>query len=239
MRRVAICAVILALAVGVRYAFPDLHREIYDSLFGSADFGAAFSSIGAALNGEVPFGEGMKAAFGYAFGSGPKKTDVSVDAPAEDESETVAVFAPQSLEKAPPGDASFEKAELRAGTVCLPMAGEVVSGFGYREENGKQVFHYGVDIAAPEGTEVAAFSGGTVTVAGESPSFGRYVVISDGVIETRYHHLSRVSVTGGQTVTAGQTIGLCGSTGDTDVSMLYFSISQEGVYLNPRHYLSW
>ena len=53
---------------------------------------------------------------------------------------------------------------------CTPLKGTLTSGFGYREHpvEGCEKFHYGLDIAAEEGTAVACFADGTVTAAGRA-----------------------------------------------------------------------
>ncbi|MEI3361134.1 MAG: M23 family metallopeptidase [Oscillospiraceae bacterium] len=42
---------------------------------------------------------------------------------------------------------------------------------------GEERFHYGVDLAANEGTEILCFADGTVTVVGESSSYGKYCMV--------------------------------------------------------------
>ena len=77
-------------------------------------------------------------------------------------------------------------------------------------------YHTGEDYAAPIGTNVMAAASGTVVEAGSNGAYGNQVVIEheDGYYTT-YSHLSEIDVTVGQEVTAGDTIGAVGNTGNT------------------------
>ena len=114
------------------------------------------------------------------------------------------------------------------------------SPFGDRERptEGASTNHKGVDLAAPEGTAIGAAKGGTVLVAEYNPSAGYYVVIEhDNGYRSVYMHMSSFDVQVGQTVSQGQQIGACGSTGVSTGSHLHFGISQNGVYKNPADYI--
>lgn len=85
--------------------------------------------------------------------------------------------------------------------------------------------HKGTDIGAPTGTPVVAAASGLVTAAGYSNSMGNYVVISHGDgITTRYYHNSKLAVSAGQAVTAGQVISYVGSTGWSTGPHLHFEV---------------
>ncbi len=95
--------------------------------------------------------------------------------------------------------------------------------------------HSGLDIAVRAGTPIRAAGGGVVTEAGVDPNYGSYVLINhpDGY-QSMYGHASRVLVTRGDTVQAGQVIGLSGSTGRSTAPHLHFEIRRNGQQIDPR-----
>jgi hypothetical protein len=115
----------------------------------------------------------------------------------------------------------------------------VSSYYGYRKNpiTGENQFHRGVDIAIPEGTEVYASQDGTVTTAEYNDSYGNYVVITDneGYV-TKYAHLESLSVSTGQTIRHGETIGRSGNTGASTGSHLHIECMYNGEYYNPLFY---
>lgn len=85
--------------------------------------------------------------------------------------------------------------------------------------------HRGTDIGASTGTPVVAAASGLVTAAGYSSSMGNYIVIAHGDgITTRYYHNSRLAVSAGQSVQAGQVISYVGSTGWSTGPHLHFEV---------------
>jgi murein DD-endopeptidase MepM/ murein hydrolase activator NlpD len=85
-----------------------------------------------------------------------------------------------------------------------------------------------MDLAAPHGTPIRAVGAGTVTQAGwVFGGYGISVVIDHGnSLYTHYGHASQATVSPGQQVTAGQTIALEGSTGDSTGPHLHFEVHQ-------------
>ncbi len=140
-----------------------------------------------------------------------------------------------------PANVTYDMPELDADCVC-PAEGCVSSSFGYRVHpvDGKIRFHYGTDVAAPAGTAVSAFSGGTVRAVGDSASYGTYIIIDHpcGAV-TLYAHLSRADVSAGDAVAPGDGIGAVGSTGNATGPCLHFEIRIGGQYVNPEYYVSW
>lgn len=99
-----------------------------------------------------------------------------------------------------------------------PVQGSRISGeFGARRIlNGEpRQPHFGVDIAAPQGTQIKASASGVVTLAHPDLYYtGQTVIIDHGLgISTTYLHLSRTDVRVGQQVTRGEVIGAVGMTG--------------------------
>ncbi len=89
--------------------------------------------------------------------------------------------------------------------------------------------HNGVDIGRlPVGSPVMASADGTVIISktsGWNGGYGLYIVVSHpNGTQTLYSHLSRVSVSTGQRVEQGQTIGALGNTGKSTGPHLHFEI---------------
>ncbi len=86
-------------------------------------------------------------------------------------------------------------------------------------------YHTGVDFVVPTGTSLKAVGAGTVVSAGWGGAYGNQVVIklNDGHY-AQYAHLSQLSVSAGQTVSAGQQVGLSGATGNVTGPHLHFEI---------------
>ena len=97
-----------------------------------------------------------------------------------------------------------------------------------------------IDLYNAPGAAIAAATSGTVTFAGGDPccSYGLYVVVmSPDGIETLYAHLSSISVSVGQQVGQGQTLGYAGCTGYCTGTHLHFEVIDNGVRVNPLSYL--
>ncbi len=121
--------------------------------------------------------------------------------------------------------------------VTVPVVGRLTSPFGYRTNpvSGNYGFHTGIDIAAPEGTPVAAAYGGRITASGESDVWGKYVLLehSDG-FETYYCHLSEIYAPEDTVLRKGETLGLVGSTGWSTGPHLHFEVRIDGVRVDPE-----
>ena len=101
--------------------------------------------------------------------------------------------------------------------------------------------HEGVDLATNVGTPVHAAGGGTVAFAGwNDTGYGNVVVIAHGPIFTIYGHMSSLSVRCGQSVTAGQQIGLSGNTGNSTGPHLHFEMRDaDWNAVNPANYVGF
>ncbi len=127
-------------------------------------------------------------------------------------------------------------ADVRGGTgrFVYPMNGTFTSPFGARWGR----LHAGIDIAAPVGTPIVAADGGRVVLAGMTQGYGNYTCVQhDSKLSTCYAHQSRIGVRVGQQVTKGQTIGLCGNTGNSTGPHLHFEVRIGGSPVNPMSYL--
>lgn len=118
----------------------------------------------------------------------------------------------------------------------LPGYGRITSDFGWRVLDGEREKHQGIDVAAPPGTPVIAARSGRVIQAhlDETYGWGWTVVIQhpDGW-QTRYAHLSRISVEAGQLVRQGERVGAVGSTGRVTGPHLHFGLYRNWDPHNP------
>lgn len=94
--------------------------------------------------------------------------------------------------------------------------------------------HFGIDIAVPSGTPVRAAGGGTVEEAGGDPDYGLFVLVGhpEGY-QSMYGHASRLLVSVGERVRAGQVIALSGNTGRSTAPHLHFELRRSGTQLDP------
>ena len=111
------------------------------------------------------------------------------------------------------------------------------SGYGWRTDpmgGLEEDFHIGNDLAAAEGTAVLAAADGVVRMAGRHKSYGNYlrVLHADGD-ETLYAHLQYLFVRAGEAVSAGQTLGTVGQTGNATGPHLHFEILHRGLRYDP------
>lgn len=95
--------------------------------------------------------------------------------------------------------------------------------------------HNGTDYGANTGTPVWAAGDGRVIESAYNSVNGHYVFIQHGNhIVTRYLHLSRRSVSRGDRVRQGQTVGLVGSTGLATGPHLHYEFLVNGAHRDPR-----
>ncbi|MEP7737889.1 M23 family metallopeptidase [Nocardioides sp. 31GB23] len=90
-------------------------------------------------------------------------------------------------------------------------------------------YHTGLDLAAPSGTPLVAIANATVTSAGYDGAYGNKTVLTleDGT-ELWYAHQTSITVSAGESVTAGQTIGTVGSTGNVTGPHLHLEVRPGG-----------
>ncbi len=123
--------------------------------------------------------------------------------------------------------------------VSLPLLKlRINSSFGKRIHpvTGQPDLHKGVDLSA-RCDPVLSVMDGTVSSTGSNPILGNFIRITHGEFQSIYGHLSYILVTTGEPVTAGQFIGVTGSTGRVTGEHLHFSIRFRDKYLNPLHFL--
>lgn len=123
----------------------------------------------------------------------------------------------------------------------LPGGAYVTCAYGWRIHPiwGDERFHYGVDLAASQGTPIYAIAAGTVTTATYGDANGYYVSISHGNgYGSVYCHMTNYIVSVGDSVSQGQVIGYVGSTGWSTGPHLHFEIHVNGSTVNPMDYIS-
>lgn len=121
-----------------------------------------------------------------------------------------------------------------------PLSGTITSRFGNRNSPGGigSTNHKGLDIAAKTGTTIKAAASGTVIFAGYKGSLGNLVIIDNGKnVETYYGHCSKLYVSKGQKVKAGDKIAAVGQTGTATGPHLHLEVHVNGTAVNPQKYL--
>ena len=126
---------------------------------------------------------------------------------------------------------------LNAGFFRFPLQSyRITSSYGIRENpvTGNVRLHQGIDLAAPDGTEVYAVADGIVTEIGDDPVYGIYIVISHrDRLTSLYGHLQRVETVLRSNVKSGTLIGRVGTTGQSTGPHLHFELRQDGRALDP------
>jgi murein DD-endopeptidase MepM/ murein hydrolase activator NlpD len=144
-----------------------------------------------------------------------------------------------------PGD-DFSPTEraffLNPGLFRFPLQNwRLSSAFGMRVSpiSGRNLYHNGLDLAAPAGTEVYATREGTVSETGESDVYGKYVIINhDDGWTSLYGHLSVIQAAAQARVKTGSLIGKVGSTGLSTGPHLHFELRQNGKAFDPGKLLT-
>jgi murein DD-endopeptidase MepM/ murein hydrolase activator NlpD len=112
----------------------------------------------------------------------------------------------------------------------------ITSRFGIRNDpfGGDPHMHQGIDLAAPEGTEVFAVADGIVTAAGFDPVYGNYIIITHTNRWTSlYGHLQTIETVLRSQVNSGTLIGRVGTTGQSTGPHLHFELRQDGRPFDP------
>ncbi len=118
-----------------------------------------------------------------------------------------------------------------------PVDGIITGVYGsQRILNGKsRQPHFGIDIAASEGTPITASAAGTVVLAKYLYLTGWTIIISHGdYLSSTYSHLQNISVKLGEFVNRGEVIGVVGSTGRSTGAHLDWRINWLDKRLDPQ-----
>ena len=135
------------------------------------------------------------------------------------------------------------KAEDSGGMLDPVPDSAILTGFSdktllYNEHYHDWRTHNSIDIAADIGCSVCSAADGTVTETGTG-SYGGYVVIehNNGITAT-YAQLGDISVSEGDSVTAGDVIGTVGECRGENAteSHLHYELIKGGKYVDPAEY---
>ncbi len=121
----------------------------------------------------------------------------------------------------------------------------VTSGYGGRNavktsKGYSSTNHDGIDIGGTggnlNGQAADSIGGGKVTEVGyDENGYGNYVVVDHGNGYTSlYGHLQKATVKQGDTVSAGQQVGVIGSTGSSSAPHLHLRVHKNGQSIDPR-----
>lgn len=124
------------------------------------------------------------------------------------------------------------------------LSGRVTDFFGKRVDPfvSRVRHHQGLDIGAPNGTEVFAPANGVVefvkTTYRRKTGYGKAVVINHGYgVKTLYGHLSDVKVKAGQKIERWDIIGLVGETGRATGPHLHYEVWVDGATTDPMRFI--
>jgi murein DD-endopeptidase MepM/ murein hydrolase activator NlpD len=123
-------------------------------------------------------------------------------------------------------------------TALNPVKGTVTSPFNAIRSGNTR--HNGIDVAVPVGTPVYAPLDGEVYQTYYNSAGGNQIVImhANGW-RTGYAHLSKIVVSPKQKVQRGQIIAYSGNTGQSTGPHLHFTLTINGVLVNPATYFSF
>ena len=131
-------------------------------------------------------------------------------------------------------------------TSSFLTSGRITDGYGPRApictpSGCTQSFHRGVDLATGCSAPISAATAGRISTAGWVGTFGNFIRIAHGSgIDTGYAHLANggILVGIGQSVRAGQQIGLSGATGAATGCHLHFEVYVNGTQVDPVPFMS-
>jgi murein DD-endopeptidase MepM/ murein hydrolase activator NlpD len=134
------------------------------------------------------------------------------------------------------GAASMMKQDATIQQPLPANKGRISSGFGIRHDpfTGAYKFHHGLDVAAPEGSEIRPLKQGNVIFSGEQKGYGNVVIIDhgDGFV-TKYAHNQINLAQEGDVVTSSTVIARVGNTGKTTGPHTHFEVIYNGKDIDP------
>ncbi|WP_227499958.1 M23 family metallopeptidase [Synechococcus sp. PCC 7335] len=129
--------------------------------------------------------------------------------------------------------------QLSGYPLAEPAAIQLSYGWQPHPVRDEVVFNSGLAFGVPIPTEVKAVGTGIVAFAGEREGYGQLLVINhEQGLQTRYANLNEISVSVGQSVSTGSTVG---EVGDSQPTYLYFEVRRNSpsgwVAQDPGDYL--
>lgn len=118
------------------------------------------------------------------------------------------------------------------GRFLWPLDGRLIGRFG-PVAPGK--VNDGINISAPRGTPIHAAANGVVAYAGDQIAvYGGLILIDHGSgWMSAYGHAGQIDVRRGQSVKAGDVIGLSGASGQVQAPQLHFQLRKNRVPVDP------
>ncbi len=190
---------------------------------------------------------------GYLYYRNANPDDPQLDNPGVDvvePSNDVPVVGPQPTDPTPSEDTkpTSPTGDKKPAKTTMPVSGQTVAGYAmdclsYNVTTRDWRVHNGIDIAAEAGTPVLAAADGTVYTTYEDDTMGTTVVIhhSGGYVTVYASLNNELTVSPGDTVTAGQAIGTVGNTALLESAIgdhVHFSVSCNDKSVDPMEFLT-
>lgn len=181
----------------------------------------------------------------------PEKKDGELKTDLSEQSDTVSAKLPVVDSKAKP-DAGTAEAPENAKPFSNPVKYDeaaltneyAMDHLIYSVTLDQYMTHCGIDIEAPEDTQVIAMASGTVTAVYNDDRYGSSIEIthsdSNGFISVYSNLSTNEMVEVGDSVNAGQIIGGVGSSGlfeSLEPAHLHLELLKDGIYVNPQEYI--
>jgi septal ring factor EnvC (AmiA/AmiB activator) len=132
--------------------------------------------------------------------------------------------------------------ENNKGQLPWPATGAITERFGNRVDpvHGTETYHPGILIATNPEEQVRAVFKGTVSGVDFVPGYGTYLVLRHGEYLSVYSNFSSLYVSQGQTVEAGEVLGLAGTESEPRGAGVFFAVfdRSQNTSVNPTAWLS-
>jgi septal ring factor EnvC (AmiA/AmiB activator) len=141
------------------------------------------------------------------------------------------------------GEGTFDSGLLglddSKGNLIWPVHGKILRAFGLStDKRGIKLSNSGIDIQSQLGTDVMAAAQGKVIYISWLRGYGQFVIVDHGKgYYTLYANLSEIMVETGNSVKAGETIGLVGDSGSLEGAKLHFELRHKKDQLDPAEWL--